>query len=385
MSEPAPLPLPDPDARALSAELTARIAAEIGPGGWIDFARYMELALYAPGLGYYAGGSTKLGEAGDFITAPELSPLFGRTVARPVAQVLSHTGGDVLELGAGSGRLAHDLLLELAALGTLPARYAIVEVSAELRERQSRLLARLPDTLRERVQWLDTLPSQITGVVLANEVLDALPVHVVGWYDEGIRERGVTWTGDRLTWAERPLQASPLLERAREIAPPPPYRSEINLLAPALIASLAQSLQRGLLLLFDYGFGEREYYHPQRNDGTLMCHYRHRAHDDPFFHPGLQDITSHVDFTAAAVAGVQAGLRLAGYTTQAMFLIDAGITDVMSRTPPEDAAAYLPQAAQVQKLTSPAEMGELFKALALARDVDIALPGFRTGDRSRLL
>lgn len=385
MSQPVSLPLPDPDARALSAKLSARIAAEIGPGGWIDFARYMELALYAPGLGYYAAGSTKLGEAGDFVTAPELSPLFGRTVARHVAQVLSHTGGEVVELGAGSGRLAHDLLLELAELGTLPARYAIVEVSAELRERQQRLLARLPDTLRERVLWLDTMPSHTTGVVLANEVLDALPVHVVGWYDNGIKERGVTWTGEAFAWTERPLQPGPLLHRAHEIAPAPPYRSEINLLAPALIASLAQSLQRGVLLFFDYGFGAGEFYHPQRSDGTLMCHYRHRAHDDPFFYPGLQDITSHVDFTAVAVAGVRAGLRLAGYTTQAMFLIDAGITDVMSGTPPEDAAAYLPQAAQVQKLTSPAEMGELFKALALARDVDIALPGFRTGDRSRLL
>jgi SAM-dependent MidA family methyltransferase len=378
---------PQPSAEALthSAELTRVIASAIAPTGWIDFARYMELALYAPGLGYYASGSTKLGGAGDFITAPELSPLFSRTLARQVAQLLDRDGDEVIELGAGSGRMARDLLLALAHSDALPSRYAIVEVSAELRARQQETMLALPEALRRRVHWLDELPRRITGLVLGNEVLDALPVHIVTWREDRIMERGVTWDGRVFSWAERPLAPGPLLDRARALSPPPPYVSEINLLAPALVSTLADALVRGALLFIDYGFGSGEYYHPQRDRGTLMCHYRHRAHDDPFFLPGLQDITSHVDFTSIAHAGVDAGLELKGYTTQAHFLINAGVTDLLAATSPADSATYLPLAAQAQKLLSPAEMGELFKVIALSRGIEGELVGFRAGDQRGLL
>jgi SAM-dependent MidA family methyltransferase len=380
------LPAPTAEARAHSAALVQLIANEIGAGGWMSFARYMELALYQPGLGYYAGGSTKFGGAGDFVTAPEISSLFSQTLARQVAQILDQAGEQIVELGAGSGRMAHDLLLTLAELGALPFSYAIVELSAELRQRQQQKLDTLPQALRSRVQWLDALPERIAGLVLANEVLDALPVHLVAWYDKSIMERGVTWDAQQqLGWADRELAPGALLDRALPLSPPTPYVSEISLAVPALVATLARTLERGALVFIDYGFGAREYYHPQRNRGTLMCHYRHRAHDDPFFLPGLQDITSHVDFTSVALAGIDCGLKLLGYTTQAHFLVNAGITDVLARTSPDNSAEYLPLAAQAQKLLSPAEMGELFKVIALARGLDVPLTGFHAGDLSGLL
>jgi SAM-dependent MidA family methyltransferase len=374
------------DALAHSHRLVELIAAEIARcGGWIGFDRYMQLALYAPGLGYYAGGTTKLGDAGDFVTAPELSPLFSQTLARQVAEVLSVTGGDVLELGAGSGRMAAAMLQALAESGALPGRYLILEVSAELAARQEQLLRSLAPQLASRVVWIDHAPTAFSGVVVCNEVLDALPTHLISWGESGICERGVAWSGGALIWAERPLAEPSLLAHARRLNPPPPYVSEVGRIGPALVQTLASALERGALLLIDYGFGEREYYHPQRNCGTLMCHFRHRAHDDPFFLPGLQDISSHVDFTAVARAGSNAGLELLGYTTQAQFLINLGITDLMARTPAVDTAAYLPLAAQAQKLLSPAEMGELFKVIALGRGIDSALEGFRCGEMSRLL
>jgi SAM-dependent MidA family methyltransferase len=380
------LPAPTAEARAHSAALVQLIANEIGAGGWMSFARYMELALYQPGLGYYAGGSTKFGGAGDFVTAPEISSLFSQTLARQVAQILDQAGEQIVELGAGSGRMAHDLLLTLAELGALPFSYAIVELSAELRQRQQQKLDTLPQALRSRVQWLDALPERITGLVLANEVLDALPVRLVAWYDKSIMERGVTWDAQQqLGWADRELGPGALLDRALPLSPPTPYVSEISLAVPALVATLARTLERGALVFIDYGFGAREYYHPQRNRGTLMCHYRHRAHDDPFFLPGLQDITSHVDFTSVALAGIDCGLKLIGYTTQGHFLVNAGITDVLARTSPDNSAEYLPLAAQAQKLLSPAEMGELFKVIALARGLDVPLTGFQAGDLSGLL
>ncbi len=379
------LPPPTLEAAAHSTALLQRIHDELErAGGWISFARYMELALYAPGLGYYDAGAAKLGTPGDFITAPELSDLFSATLARQVAQILDHTGGEVIELGAGSGRMAATILRTLDELGHLPQRYAILEPSADLRERQRSRLAALPPHLGARVEWLDTVPERIAGAVLANEVLDALPVHLVVWSEDGIAERGVGWHGKRLAFSDRPLRDAVLQAEASRIEVPPPYVGEINLAAPALIRTLAPRLERGALLFVDYGFGRAEYYHPQRNRGTLMCHYRHRAHDDPFLHPGLQDITAHVDFTAVACAGVESGLALLGYTTQAHFLINLGITELLARTPSEEAAAYLPRAAEVQKLLSPAEMGELFKVLALGREVP-PLAGFVTGDLSRLL
>jgi len=379
------LPTPSPEALAHSTALSNHIADVIHQtDGWISFARYMELALYAPGLGYYSGGAAKFGAAGDFVTAPEISPLFGRSLARQVAQVLQICGGDVLEAGAGSGRLACDLLNELATLGCLPQHYYILEVSADLRERQRATIQQQAPHMLARVQWLDRLPESFTGCVVGNEVLDAMPVNVVHWTQDAVFERGVTWD-NAFMWRDQAITAGPLYDAARAIDVGADYLSEINLAASAFIKSLAQCLQCGALVLIDYGFGAREYYHPQRNQGTLMCHYRHRAHDDPFYFPGLQDITAHVDFTAIAVAGIEAGMRLAGYTSQAQFLINCGITDLLALTPASDVGTYLPQASALQKLMSPAEMGELFKVIALCKGMDTALLGFVQGDQQRKL
>jgi SAM-dependent MidA family methyltransferase len=382
----AVLPQPGTEALAQSRALVARIIGEIeSSGGWISFARYMELALYTPGLGYYVGGSSKLGASGDFITAPELSPLFSATLARQIAEVLGSNGGCVLELGAGSGRLAADLLIALDELKQLPERYWMLDVSGDLRARQQDRLATLPAHLRQKVEWIDRLPDRFTGVILANEVLDALPVHLIAWRDDALFERGVTWRHGRLKYDERALTEGPLFTAAHVINPSPPYVSEVGLAVPALIRSLATCLERGMLLFIDYGFGESEYYHPQRSAGTLMCHYRHRAHDDPFFVPGLQDITAHVNFSSVARVGMQSGLALTGYTSQAHFLINLGITDLLARIPADQPSLYLPQAATVMRLLSPAEMGELFKVIALARGMNDTPTGFVRGDLSRLL
>jgi len=381
------LPTPTNEQQAHSVRLIEAVRGDIAANdGWISFARYMELALYAPGLGYYSAGAQKFGASGDFVTAPEISPLFARTVARQVAAIQDATGGDVLELGAGTGRLAAQMLLELQRLDMLPQCYRILEVSAYLREIQRETMAGLlPADLLQRVEWLDALPASFTGCVFGNEVLDALPAHVVAWREDGVYERGVTWSGDCFVWQERPVPGGSLLEAAQKLALPPGYVSEICLAAPALVASLAASMQHGVLLFVDYGFPRREYYHPQRMQGTLMCHYRQLAHDDPFAFPGLQDITAHVDFTAIAEAGVQHGLKLLGYAGQAQFLIACGITDLLAEVPPDDVAAYLPLAAQAQKLLSPAEMGELFKVIALGKGVEPPLRGFaRMGGSHRL-
>jgi SAM-dependent MidA family methyltransferase len=377
---------PSDIACAHSRKLIEVIVTDIAQSsGWISFERYMELALYAPGVGYYAGGGIKFGGAGDFVTAPEISSLFGEILARQVAEVLSLTGGDVLELGAGSGRMAADLLRALSKLGHLPEHYLILEVSGELASRQKQRLQDLEPKLASRVTWIDRLPTGFRGVIVGNEVLDALPTHLIAWHQDGIAERGVRWSDDGFAWEDRPLSDEALLAQARRLGPEPPYLSEISLAAPALVRALAEALERGALLLVDYGFGEREYYHPQRDQGTLMCHYRHHAHDEPFFLPGLQDITSHVDFTNVASVAAESGLGLIGYTTQAQFLINLGITDLMAHTPALDLAVYLPLAAQAQKLLSPAEMGELFKVIALGRGIDLELTGFRDGDKRRLL
>jgi len=376
------LPEPSPDALQHSQKLIAHIRAAIdAQGGWIGFARYMEMALYAPGLGYYAAGAVKFGAAGDFVTAPELSPLFGRTLAHQVARILSRGDGDVLELGAGSGKLAVDVLLELDRIGALPSRYYILEVSAELRTRQQARLSQDAPHLADRVVWLESLPPTFSGVILANEVLDALPVQIVQWRNEKCFERGVAWEDDRLVWRDRELTSGSLWDAAQKLPVSCDYTSELCLAAPALIRTLANTLERGALLFIDYGFPRAEYYHPQRHMGTLRAHYRHHALDDPFYLPGLCDLTAHVDFSAIAAAGVTSGLRLAGYTSQAGFLLNAGITDLLMQTPPADAAAYLPQANAVQRLTSPAEMGELFKVIAFTKEWDMPLIGFSRGDR----
>ena len=384
------LPAPGPDALAHSQRVTEHIRAAIDArAGWIDFAHYMNLALYAPGLGYYAAGATKFGAAGDFVTAPETSPLFGRTLALQIAPLLQATQGEVLELGAGSGKLAVDVLLELERRQALPARYAILELSADLQARQHHTIATHAPHLAERVIWLDTLPAAFTGVMLANEVLDALPVHCIAWQDQTILERGVAWDGSRFVWQSRELNAGALWQAVRNLPvlgeTHAPYFSEVNLAAPALIQALAATLTRGAMIFIDYGFPRREYYHPQRHMGTLRAHYRHHALDDPFYLPGLCDLTAHVDFSAIAEAATQSGLQLAGYTSQAGFLINAGITDLLGRTSPDDAAAYLPQANALQRLISPAEMGELFKVIAFTRGLDWPGAGFARGDRSHNL
>jgi len=368
-----PHPLhPEPEALAHSARLRSEINRVIRQSeGWIDFSRFMALALYAPGLGYYSAGSVKLGGSGDFVTAPEMTPLFAQTCARAVAQTLDELRGqhpEVLELGAGSGRLARDMLLALAEQGTLPERYLILEVSADLRERQEALLSSLPAPLRARVAWCSTWPEALTGVLIANEVLDALPVHRVGWRGEAWVEMGVALAGEDWVWQERPLTDARLLDMLPATAGlPVPYDTEICLDAAALMANLARTLQGGRAYFIDYGFPAREYYHPQRHEGTLMCHIRHHAHGDPFAYPGLQDITAHVDFTAVAHAALHHGLALEGYGTMASWLIDTGLLEVLEAIPVTDEVHYLPAVSAVQKLLSPAEMGELFKVLVLGR------------------
>jgi SAM-dependent MidA family methyltransferase len=383
------LPAPDADGLAFSAALTQRIAAEIATaGGWIGFERFMELALYAPGMGYYSGGARKFGAAGDFVTAPELSPVFSQTIGAQVAQILALSAPQIIEVGAGSGRLAADLLLELERRAALPTSYAILDLSGELRARQRETIVQRAPHLLARVSWLDRLPQHFDGLVLANELLDAMPVHLVVWRNEGICERGAGFANGQFMWADRPAGGR-LLERAQTLAEeyslPAGYLSEICLAAPAWTAAWAGILGRGALLLIDYGFPRHEYYHPQRNTGTLMCHYRHHAHGEPFYLPGLQDITAHVDFTAIVEAGSEAGLDFLGYTTQSTFLLNCGLAGVLARTPVDDTARYLPLANSAQKLISPAEMGELFKVIALGKGIADPLLGFVQGDRSETL
>lgn len=383
---PLDLPPPGAEAEAHSARLRELIVAEIAAaGGAISFARFMELALYAPGLGYYSAGAQKFGAAGDFITAPELSPLFARCVARQCAQVLRGLGqGDVLEAGAGSGALAADILAALAELDSLPEHYFILELSADLRERQQRLLRERAPQWWSRVVWLERLPAApFRGVVLANELLDALPVHLFTFTEAGPEELLVGETGGTLQWRTAPLSDPRLRARIDAIRQegeedlPAGYTSEINLAAEAWLSSMADVVEMGAILLIDYGFPRREYYHPQRTGGTLMCHYRHRAHGDPLILPGLQDITAHVDFTALAEAALEVDLTVAGYTTQGAFLLATGITEQLAAVEAEE---QLRRAQEVKKLTLPHEMGELFKVMALTRGLDEPLLGFAWRD-----
>lgn len=385
------LPVPTAQALAHSAALSTHIQQAIADNaGWIDFATFMQLALYTPHLGYYSGGAQKFGVGGDFVTAPEISPLFARTLAQQVCQVLQATQGegthsDVLELGAGTGKLAADLLLALALLNQLPAHYYILEVSDYLRQVQyENLQKRLPADLFARVIWLDALPTEFVGIILGNEVLDAIAVHLVYRQHDTWYERGVAFH-EGFVWQDQALQSSTLQPCVDALAVPNDYLTEVCPAATGLINSLAACLQQGVILMLDYGFGAAEYYHPQRNQGTLMCHYQHYAHSDPLLNVGLQDITAHVNFTAIAHAGVTHGLNLLGYCNQAQFLINAGMLDIMQQVSPQDMAAYAPLAAAAQKLLSPAEMGELFKVIALGKAMTIDLIGFVQGDKRHTL
>lgn len=377
-------PPPDPDALAHSHHLQSLIREEIARDGWMPFSRYMERVLYAPGSGYYSGGLQKFGAGGDFVTAPELSPLFGRSLARQLADLMALSAPAVIEAGAGSGRLAADLLAELERLGCAPAHYAILELSAELRLRQQALITAEVPHLADRVVWLDSLPEQFDGVVIGNEVLDAMPVERLRGTADGFEQAGVTVADDgALVLAWRPAPAD-LADEARTLGFTEGYDSEINFAARAWTAEWARRIGCGALLLIDYGFPQAEYYHPDRRSGTLMCHYRHHAHTDPMWMPGLNDLTAHVDFTAIAQAGFDAGLSLAGYTSQAHFLLNCGVLELLSQD--ADALTRSRQNAALNRLTSPAEMGELFKVICLTRALpDQPLRGFARGDRCHTL
>jgi SAM-dependent MidA family methyltransferase len=385
------LPAPSPQALELSAGLSTVIRAEINAaGGSIPFSRYMELCLYTPGLGYYSAGQRKFGPGGDFVTAPEISALFGRCLANSCKEVLeSLQGGDILEFGAGSGQLAIDLLGELERQACLPGRYLILERSAELRQRQQQLIQNKLPQLLDRVIWIDALPTAgFRGVVLANEVLDAMAVERFQWDGKAANLFHVSCEGDGFQWLLQESQddVTAAVESLVSMCQlQPGYISEANILLPAWLQSVAAVLEQGVMLLLDYGYARHEYYHPQRSSGTLMCHYRQRAHDDPFLWPGLQDLTAHVDFTAVAEAALAADLEVTGYTTQTYFLLDCGLDDLLQQAGPTDSTHYIQLAQQAKTLILPGEMGERFKCIGLTRGMTTTVPGFRLQDyRNRL-
>ncbi len=395
VSPAAPSGLPQPPAEAVAhsrrllREITALIEARHGP---IPFSDYMDLCLYAPGLGYYSAGASKFGEAGDFVTAPELGPLFGRCLARQCGQILARLdGGDILELGAGSGRLAVDLLLALEAAGSLPGRYRILETSADLRQRQQQCIEGLIPHLGGRVDWLDRPPAAFRGVILANEVLDALPVDCFRIHDGQVLARKVALEEGRLCWQSEPEPDRELARQVRALAGragihlAEGYAGEFSPRLRGWLEQITAGLDSGVLLLIDYGGSRAEVWHPGRVDGSLRCYYRHRLHDDPFFLPGLQDLTSDVDFTAVAEAGETLGLALEGYVTQAHGLINLGIEEILQAGMREDPDAALRWAGQARRLMLPGEMGERFKMMALGRGIDIDLIGFREFDRRHAL
>ncbi len=363
--------------------LTVQIAAA---HGWLCFERFMDLALYAPGLGYYSAGARKLGEGGDFTTAPEVSPLFGACVARQCAQVLTALGtGSILEIGAGSGRLAVDVLSRLEALEELPARYMILEISADLRERQRRRLEQYLPHLLERVEWLDRSPEQpFEGVVLANEVLDALPIVRFRWHRDRVEELGVVMHDGGFAWEPRPASAA-ATAACRRLAEAggdwdEGYVSEYCPRLAAWTRSVTDCLRAGAALWFDYGLPRSQYYLPERHEGTLLCHFRHRVHGDPFLYPGLQDITAWVDYTALAEASRDSGFTVAGFTTQSFFLAGLAVDQEMRALALDDANAFARLANQARQLMMPGEMGERFKAMAWLRGLDLRLSGFALQD-----
>jgi len=386
------LPEPTPELLRQSEQLVELIIKEIEEAkGRLPFDQFMELALYAPGLGYYSAGLRKFGEQGDFITAPETSDLFARCIARQCRQVLQEIGGgELLEFGAGSGRLAADLLQELDALGSLPERYLIVELSPDLKARQQALLEQRLPRLLHRIDWLNGFPEHdFHGVLIANEVLDAMPVHRFRVEQGRILEQYVELNDRRLhiEWAEPSAGLAGAVQRLSDSMGgfADDYESEINLRAVPWLQEVSVRLGRGMILLIDYGYSRAEFYHPQRNRGTLMCHYRHRAHMDPLFHPGVQDITAQVEFTSLAETALEAGLTVCGYTTQAYFLMGCGLDQLLSESDPEDVQRHFQLMQGVKRLTLPSEMGERFKVLGLSRGLEWAPIGFSIQDmRGRL-
>ncbi|HTI97191.1 MAG TPA: SAM-dependent methyltransferase [Rudaea sp.] len=375
------LPKPGPNELTHSERLAALIRAEIAAaGGALDFARYMELALYAPGLGYYSAGAAKFGAAGDFVTAPEMGFIFARCLARALAPTLRETRGDVLELGPGSGALAAELLAELDRLDALPARYFLLERSADLRERQRERILRQCPHLQDRCTWLDApLTKPWHGVLIANEVLDALPVRTFALRDEGLFARAVGVNGDgRFVWREIPADAALRADVARIVADAPalprPFVSEFCPMLVPWFAEVVRNLEHGAAWFIDYGYSRADYYSPQRSNGALRCHWRHRAHDDPLILPGLQDITAHVDFDALIEAGIAAGFEVAASESQAQFLIRHGLEAVFAEAYANaaDEAARYALAQQVKRLTLPGQMGEAFGVVRFDTRTDAA-------------
>ena len=384
------LPLPAADARAVSDALLEKLHSWIEQeGGCISFDGFMAAALYEPGLGYYSNGLMPFGEQGDFVTAPESGKLFGRCLARCIASALEQLEqGVVMELGAGSGVLAVDLLGELEKLDALPERYYILERSAAMRALQERRLNRQAPEFMRRVEWLDALPEDpISGVVFGNEVADALPVKRFRWHNGQVSELGVGRQNKQLSVCDR--CGDDVQDCVRQLARighwEGDYQSEFCPTLPAWINSLTDMLAQGLLLLIDYGYGRAEYYHPQRSMGTLMCHYRHTAHDDAFWFPGLQDITAFVDFTAIAEAATAAGMQLEGFTSQARFLVACGIDQLMAESDTANTRHFLQLGNEAKRLMLPGEMGERFKVIGFSRELLQDVKGFGSPDlRSRL-
>ncbi|MFP4614811.1 MAG: class I SAM-dependent methyltransferase [Thiohalorhabdus sp.] len=384
------LPEPNDAERERAETVAAALRERMAERGAIPFDAFMRTALYEPGLGYYVGGRERLGRGGDFVTAPELTPFFGYTVAGQVVDLLARCGGgDVLEAGAGSGALATQLLAELERLGNLPERYRILEVSPDLKERQRRTLERTLPHLLDRVEWLEDFPAEPwSGVLVANELLDSLPVHRVRLTEDDLKELYVAPDEDSggFQWREGPVSDPLVADSLGDLSGlPVGMETEVNLEAPAWVAQAAERLERGGLLLIDYGHPAAELYRPERARGTLMCHFRHRAHDDPFYLPGVQDITAHVDFSAVAEAAQAVGLEVGGFTNQAQFLINLGLTHRVEEYLGGGAVCdeeQLQLATALKQLTLPQGMGESFKALLLVRGVEGPFPGFRQGDRA---
>jgi len=378
------LPRPGVAERAHSEKLVNRIREQmLDHGGHMEFARFMACALYEPELGYYRSRATPFGEQGDFITSAHISPLFGACMARQIAQTAPYLKDfNVMEFGAGDGKLSASVLQTLHDLQCLPTTYNIIELSANLRGLQQQNMAVLPDSCQAVVHWMDRLPERFTGIVFANEVVDAMPVHIFHHHHGHTVERCVSWQ-DGFQWCERP-PSDRVLETVKALGPmPATYTSEIGLHGQDWIRALADMVEQGLVLLIDYGFSRAEFYHPQRSTGTLMCHYRHHSHADPFIHVGLQDITAHVDFTALADVATAAGLECHGFTSQAFFLIHNGLEQAATAVLLSE-KERITQAQAIKKLTMPNEMGELFKVLALSKDLQCPLDGFTLDMRHKL-
>ena len=391
LEAPSTLPKPDSESAAHSQKCAEYIRARIAnAGGSISFAEYMQHALYAPGLGYYAAGAIKFGADGDFVTAPEVSPLFSYVIARQCAAVLAQLdGGDIIEFGAGSGRLAVDVLTKLDALGALPDQYRILEVSADLKQRQEQLLKAEGAAYLDRVEWIDAIPERHSGVIIANEILDALPVErfvrreSVHQLRVGTKNAGF----EILEAIARPelVAAIEAIETDMGARLPDGYVSEVSLAAPGWVADVVAGLQDGVALLFDYGVSRREYYAPDRSDGWLRCHFRHHAHNDALLLPGIQDITAWVDFTAIAEAATTAGAEIVGYVNQAQFLMNGGMQDELKNMMQYSPERQIELSRQVKLLTLPAEMGENFKCLGVTRGNISQLSAFAAADRTHTL